>query len=711
MSVKFRVTLLSFALLSVFNLYAHHANELDSLKGVLQSKISDSARVVTLQNIAYNYEDAGDDSLSNIYFRQALKISEDHQLRWGVAKMLIELSHNLRLKGDFEEMKKYLNRAEQICIEIKDIDDLGQIKFAWGGYYKDISDYQQAITFILESVKLFEQVHDQNRVIFAYHDLANLYRKMDQPQKALDYYTKVYVKDSTVNDSINIASDITNIGLVYSDMKAFPQSISYLQKAISIKKRLGNLQSLATTLNILASVYIDLKDYKQALELLFQALELKKQFNDLKGIAISCVNIGDVYTAQKKYDDAIKYYNESVVAATQIKNIDIIKEDYKGLAAAYAGKNDMGKAYDFHLKYTALKDSIYNESNSRQIADMQTKYETDKKDQENQLLQAKNEVSETTIHQQKVVSYFISGGLILALSLAFFIFRGYKQKQKANEIITKQKEEVEKQKQIVDEKNLIVEEKNKEILDSIHYAKRIQRALLTSDNYLKKTLPEHFILYKPKDIVSGDFYWSVKQNNKVYIATADCTGHGVPGAFMSLVGISFLNEILIEKKITSPEIILNQLREEIIKALNQEDADEESKDGMDIVLCCYDFETMQLTFAAANNSLYMVRNKELIEFKPDKFPVGKYDDQLVPFTLQTVPLRKGDCIYSFTDGYADQFGGPSGKKYKYKQFQQLLLNNSDQPLGSQKQKLDQEMESWKGSLEQVDDILIIGIRV
>jgi serine phosphatase RsbU (regulator of sigma subunit) len=235
--------------------------------------------------------------------------------------------------------------------------------------------------------------------------------------------------------------------------------------------------------------------------------------------------------------------------------------------------------------------------------------------------------------------------------------------------------------------------------------------MLTSNSYLKKILPEHFVLYKPKDIVSGDFYWSIKHKNKTFLAVADCTGHGVPGAFMSLLGISFLNEIVIEKNIVSPEKILNQLREEIIKALNPEDAAEESKDGMDIVLCCYDFDAMQLDFAAANNSLYLIRDEELVEYKSDKFPVGKYQDEQSSFTLQTISLQNNDCVYSFTDGFADQFGGPHGKKYKYKQFKEQLLKNHKLSLEKQKKLIETEIENWRGTLDQIDDILMIGIKI
>ncbi len=261
----------------------------------------------------------------------------------------------------------------------------------------------------------------------------------------------------------------------------------------------------------------------------------------------------------------------------------------------------------------------------------------------------------------------------------------------------------------------VIEEKNKDIVSSIHYAKRIQKALLASDNLLQKNLPEHFVLYKPKDIVSGDFYWGETVGDTFLFCTADCTGHGVPGAFMSLLGISFLNESVKEKKITRPDLIFNQLREDIIKVLNPEGTQDEGKDGMDAVLCSFDFRNMKMDFACANNPIWIIRGPELLEFKPDKQPIGMYkiyeEDEKKPFTLQSVQLQKGDLVYTFTDGYADQFGGEKGKKFKYKQLQETLLKISTRPMQEQQTFLDKMIEDWKGKLDQVDDILLIGIRI
>lgn len=225
-----------------------------------------------------------------------------------------------------------------------------------------------------------------------------------------------------------------------------------------------------------------------------------------------------------------------------------------------------------------------------------------------------------------------------------------------------------------------------------------------------------FILYKPKDIVSGDFYFALSHKHagsndeRFYMCTADCTGHGVPGAFMSMLNISYLNESIIEKGISKPNLILDHIRNSIVNSLNPEGSTEEAKDGMDCVLCSFDFKRSTLEYAAANNTFYVVRNGAIIECAADKMPVGMHSD-MQPFTLRQVDLQKNDVVYTFTDGLADQFGGPKGKKFKYKQLEDILLKICHLPMDEQKNRLDQSFEDWKGELEQIDDVLVIGIRI
>ncbi len=251
-----------------------------------------------------------------------------------------------------------------------------------------------------------------------------------------------------------------------------------------------------------------------------------------------------------------------------------------------------------------------------------------------------------------------------------------------------------------------------DIKDSINYAKRIQEAILPYDADIKRDLPEHFILFKPRDVVSGDFYWYQKKGNKVFIAAVDCTGHGVPGAFMSIIGNSLLNEVINEiQNDDSPASILNSLRMKIISALKQTGAENESKDGMDMSICSFDFENKKLMYSGANNPLYIIRNGKLIEIKADKQPIGIYSGHQKPFTNHSFEALKGDCFYLFTDGYADQFGGEKGKKFLYTRFKELLISLSGKPMNKQHEEILKTFESWKTKTDQVDDVLVIGIKV
>jgi len=249
------------------------------------------------------------------------------------------------------------------------------------------------------------------------------------------------------------------------------------------------------------------------------------------------------------------------------------------------------------------------------------------------------------------------------------------------------------------------------ITDSIHYAKRIQNAILPPDEFVHANLPESFVLYKPKDIVSGDFYWMNKEDNRVMMAAVDCTGHGVPGAFMSIVGNHQLNYSVNVEGARIASDILDRLNEGVTKSLHQQKDGSSVKDGMDVALISINKDKMELDFAGAFNQLYLVRDNKIEIFKGDKFPIGAFiGEKLQKFTNHTIKLKAGDTIYIFSDGYADQFGGEKGKKFKYKQFQDLLLKVQTKGMNEQKKILDKAINEWMGELEQVDDILVIGVR-
>ncbi|HXC04431.1 MAG TPA: SpoIIE family protein phosphatase [Bacteroidia bacterium] len=295
----------------------------------------------------------------------------------------------------------------------------------------------------------------------------------------------------------------------------------------------------------------------------------------------------------------------------------------------------------------------------------------------------------------KIHRNFYLGLFISIIAMAIILWSRYRVKKKSALAL--------------EEKNKVIEERNKDILDSIHYARRIQQAILPRDEQIKTMFSDSFILYKPKDIVSGDFYWASNKGNRTIIAAVDSTGHGVPGALMSMIGNTLLNEIVNEKNITAPAEVLFQLREAIIKSLKQTGSEGENKDGMDIALCMIENKTVH--FAGANNPLWIISNGVLSEIKGDKQPIGIYHGVPSPFTNHAVELKSGDCLYLFTDGYSDQFGGSDGKKFKQKKLQAELLLHHHLDMTEQKDKLNTGIENWRNNLEQVDDMLIIGIRV
>lgn len=412
---------------------------------------------------------------------------------------------------------------------------------------------------------------------------------------------------------------------------------------------------------------------------------------------------------EKEWSSIFDKFNDIIASGGPEVSVD--KNDIKQILSSYKNLEEEKKAKEAMVKQ--MEDSLkikmevlkakqheYDQVSLRiqEQKDLMSKQEDDIRQNRQEI-----EKSKGVIDSQKNVISIIAILSSIGIILLLFTIRSNNQRRKANKLLSEQKSEIEKQKHLVDEKQ-------KEILDSINYAKRIQTALMANSNMMKANLNEHFVLFKPKDIVAGDFYWAARLPDSFVYITADSTGHGVPGAFMSLLNISKLNDA-INQKITRPDLVLNEVKSGIIKALNPEGSLEESKDGMDAILCKLDIKNMKLQFAAANNSFCIIRNKTIINCKADKMPVGKSHDDNGVFTFNEISLEKGDMIYTFTDGYGDQFGGPDGKKFMHKQLRNIFVEIAGLPVDEQREVINQRFENWKGGLEQVDDVLVIGVRV
>jgi len=414
-------------------------------------------------------------------------------------------------------------------------------------------------------------------------------------------------------------------------------------------------------------------------------------------LAGSYLNLGSLSANLKKYEDSRKYLTESVKVSKAIGAKDLLMDAYNSLSLLDSTLGNWNGAYQNYKLFTQVKDSIFNETSTGMIAELETKYESDKKEKEIQLLNKDKILSQTENKKQEIIIYSVGGGLVLMIILAGGIFTALQNNRKKNQIIFIQKEKI--------------QEKQKEITDSITYAKRIQKSILPYESNILSSLPQSFVLYKPKDIVSGDFYWFRKIDNIVLIAAADCTGHGVPGAFTSLICSEKLNEAV--KSNTDPGEILSQVNKEVRFTLRQDESADSSRDGMDIAICSINLESGVVRYAGANRPLWILRkdHKEIEEITATKKAIGGFteDDQI--FKTHEIQLNLDDSIYLCSDGFADQLGGPKGKKLMTKNFKHLLSVGQNKSMKDQKEYLENYLTDWIGTNEQIDDILVIGIRI
>jgi serine phosphatase RsbU (regulator of sigma subunit) len=535
--------------------------------------------------------------------------------------------------------------------------------------------------------------------------IGNVYIGLGKPDEALKYFQRALKIGYEIGNKNGIASCLISIGTIYSDKKEHKKSLDYYFESLELFQQVNNEDAIATNLNNIADSYLELKDYPKSLIYIIKAKELYEKIGNVYGQSLVLNNIGDYYSKIGNEEKALEYYKLGLEKGKLIEANEHVIQSYKGISKSYKKAGDYKQALLYHELFHELNDSIYNVESSNQIAEMQARFDSERDAQEIALLTKDKKIQEDELNRQSIITRSIIGvgGLLFVLTIV--LIRGISQKKKANK-------ELDLKNQKIELAYNIIEDQHKDIKDSINYAKRIQEAILPPDSIIKEFLPQSFVLYMPKDVVSGDFYWVEPWGDKVFFAAVDCTGHGVPGALMSIVGYNLLGKAVNELGLSRPSLVLNSLSKEIGKTLRQTGSDSEVKDGMDLAVCALNPKTLMLEYAGAFNPLYIVRDGKIIETASDKIPIGTYTDgDFKNYTNHEIQLQKGDTIYIFTDGYADQFGGEKGKKFKYKSLQQLLISLQGKPMVEQKEILYTTIQQWKGNLEQVDDILVMGVRV
>lgn len=596
----------------------------------------------------------------------------------------------------------YAKLQLDLALKLKDTDAIEAGYDNYGFLYENFGEFEKSIDYLLKSLKIKEDKKDTSGIAVCMNGIGALYYTMQNFPKAIEYYLMEMHTDSLLGAKDNIANACSNVGVCYDGMNQYAQSLRYYQLAERLYKELKVDPSSSLILNM-GTAYLRKgasQDLTRAEEYLKKAFEIAKREKDLPAMVSANISLGELYSQKKDHKKAVKYEEEALLAAKQNKLIEYEIQAMKSLATIYSECGDFRKAFEYQQLFSNLKDTLLTEKNSRAITEMNTKYETEKKEKQLEIQDLTLNQNKLELKKRQIIIYATASGILLMITLSFFIFWGYKQKKEANIELTEKNF-------IIEEKSRIVEEQHKDIIDSINYAKRIQQAILAEEEHISDHLPPHFIFFKPKDIVSGDFYWAFEKGDYLYVTAADCTGHGVPGAFLTMLGISYLNEINSKEEVLTPAEILNQLRDKILKELSRHGT---TKDGMDISLIRMNLKTSEVMWAGAFNPLWYTDNGVLKEIKANKQPIG-YAEDLLPFTNHTLNLMPTDTVYLFTDGFADQFGGPAGKKYKYKQMEQVLMSNRNKPFEEQKNILRRSFEDWKGSLEQVDDVTVIAIQV
>lgn len=730
-----------------FEIYNCSAQEkkTDSLQTILKNAKEDTAKVKILHALFLEYEFT-DDGKAKECLNQALTLSNKIDYKKGLATTYTFLGFLSEDKGDNKQALTHYQTSLKISEKIADkkgiaasYNNIGAVHYAKG-------NYPEALNYYFASLKIREEINDKIGIAASYNNIGVFYADQNNYPEALKNHLTSLKIEQEINDKNGIAASYNNIGIIYKQQGNYQEALTNYFASLKIKETIGDKTGIAASYNNIGNIYTIMGNYADALKNQIASLKIEEEIGDKEGIALSYSNIGDLYSKQKRYKEAEEYLLKSKKLSLEIGHKECLRFVYSSLAELDSAKGNFKSAYQNYRQFILYRDSLDNEQSRNKTFQTQVTYDFEKKEavanaEHKKEVEKQQILAEEKSRKQKTVIGFVGFGLLLVLVFSGFIFRSLRITRKQKYIIELQKNKVENQKQEVEGQKLLLEEKQKEIIDSITYAKRLQQAILPSDEEINKQLPDSFILYKPKDIVAGDFYWihtvqaedfkmnqsenenketdpfqqiSESPNSRItFIAAADSTGHGVPGAMVSVVCSNALNRAVTEFNLRDTGKILDKTRELVLETFAK--SGEEIQDGMDISLLSLKFEAQSqqligVQWSGANNPLWYFHDHKLIEIKPDKQSIGKTDIP-VPFTSHTIEFKTGDVHYLFTDGYPDQFGGANGKKMMYKQLGRTLQEIYQLELNIQKEILSNNFESWKGNLEQVDDITIIGIKL
>jgi tetratricopeptide (TPR) repeat protein len=672
-------------------------------------------------------------------FQKALAIRERIGDQQGIASSYNNIGAIHKAQGRYAEALEAFQKALAIRERIGDQQGIADCYNNVGNIHYDQGQYAEALEAYQKALAIFERIGDQRGMAGSYNNIGAIHKTQGRYAEALEAYQKALIIRERIGDQQGIASCYNNIGLIHADQGRYAEALEALQKALTIFESIGDQKGIAICYNNIGIIHKAQGRYAEALEAYQKALIIRERIGDQQGIASCYNNIGLIHADQGRYAEALEALQKALPIAQSLGLQDELDDIYLNLAQtdsalAASGQNHLWKsAYLHHRLYAAYKDSVLNEASIRKQAQLESQYEYEKK---TALLKAEQEkeraLAAAQLRQretQRNLSLLALGIALIGLVTFAILYRKIRQQR---DLIQKQSDEIQQKNlaleqynaelkstnQALEESNRIIQqqaetlsEKNEEILDSIRYAERIQRAILPSPEKWQRLLPESFLLYKPRDIVAGDFYWLEETERYIFLGVADATGHGVPGAFVSIVCANALHKAVLEEGLESPAEILWRVREVVVSQLTQ--AEEKVKDGMDIALIRFaKADRSRAVFAGANRPLWIVSAEGLLEVAGTRQPIG-YVEEPKPF--EEVELMLGSrlpaMVYAFTDGIVDQMGGPKGRKLLPKGLREWLLSLWNQPVAEQAERLTALFETWRGDRSQMDDVTVVGVRV
>lgn len=600
-------------------------------------------------------------------------------------------------QGEYLEATTNWDKALIIFETIDDKEGMSNMLSNLGVIYEITGYDAKSLELYFKSLKLAKDINDTIRMVSALNNIGLVYgKKKNSEYLAVENFQEAIVLSTKINYYEGIGSASLNLGEFYYFQEKYDTALTFFENSL-VAYRKTSIVNITGALTYMGKIYVTLGDFDNAILYQEEAINISKKLGARLELAKSMLGLAETYYAKGDFKKAIVLNSEAKVIAEEL---DVLIEKItaiEGLAKTYAKVSDFKNGYYYLEEARKLNNAFFTEKSDELLSTLRFQYELDNMLEENENLKNEIDLSVIKNKQQKTIISLLFLGFIVTTFFIVLLFRLNKQRKRANTILADQNELITGQK--------------KEITDSIQYARRIQNAMLTPAEEISGLLPEHFILFRPRDIVSGDFYWITEIKDRIVCIVADSTGHGVPGAFMSMLGISFLNEIVSKKPDISANQLLDELRNQVIVSLRQTGRPGDSQDGMDITALIIDNKNKSIEYAGANNPLFIYRKGELLEFKPDKMPVGIHQKADVPFTNHKINIEKGDVLYTFSDGLPDQFGGPFDKKFMVKNFKNILSKIHNLSMSVQKQKLENTLDDWMKQTDQIDDILVMGIRL